>query len=80
MSGIGDQGLRPAGVESPPPDDADGVDAEDSPVTGEVPAGRAGADAGAADAVRIDPEDDTEIPDSSEMNDEPGVGPRRPRT
>ncbi|MGO2520364.1 MAG: hypothetical protein ACTH8F_09595 [Microbacterium sp.] len=44
-----------------------------------VPAGRAGADSGAADAVIIDPEDESEIPDSSEMNDEPGVGPGRPR-
>jgi len=45
----------------------------------EVPAGRAGADSGSADAVRIDPDDESEIPDSSRLNDTPGVGPGDPR-
>jgi len=76
VSGIGDQGMRPRGVDSAPADDAD----DDQPQGVEqVPAGRAGADSGSADAVRIDPDDDAEIPDSSEMNDEPGVGPGTPR-
>lgn len=74
MSGIEDQGMHPEGVESLPPDD-DGVEEPE-----QVPAGRAGADSGAADAVRIDPEDDAEIPDSSQMNDEPGIGPGKPRS
>ena len=42
----------------------------------EVPAGRAGADSGAVDAVQIDPDDEADLPDSSTLNDEPGVGPR----
>lgn len=46
----------------------------------EVPAGRAGADSGAVDAVRIDPDDEAGLPDASPMNDEPGVGPARPRS
>lgn len=45
----------------------------------EVPAGRAGADSGAADAVRVTPDDETGVPDRSAHNDEPGVGPRRGR-
>ncbi|MFD5215104.1 hypothetical protein [Microbacterium sp. NPDC058345] len=44
---------------------------------GQVPAGGAGADSGAADAVQVDPDDEAEIPDISETNDEPGVGTRR---
>ena len=77
MSGIEDQGLRPEGVETPPVDESDeaGTDAE----VEEVPAGRAGADSGAADTVRIDPGDEADIPDSSRMNDEPGVGPGKAR-
>lgn len=75
MSGIGDQGMRPPGVERAPADDTD----EDQE-TEQVPAGRAGADSGSADAVRIDPDDESEIPDTSEMNDEPGVGPGKPGT
>jgi len=79
MSGIEDQGMRPRGVDKPsdsePDETSDGRvrDVED------VPAGRAGADSGAADAVRIDPEDESDIPDSSPMNDEPGVGPGEAR-
>ncbi len=75
MSGIEDQGMRPPGVDAAPAEDAD--EAPDG--VEQVPAGRAGADSGSADAVRIDPDDDAEIPDSSEMNDEPGVGPGDPR-
>lgn len=41
---------------------------------GDVPAGGAGADSGATDAVRIDPDDQAEVPDRSPHNDEPGVG------
>jgi len=44
----------------------------------DVPAGGAGADSGAADVVRVDPEDDAEIANRSSMNDEPGVGTRGP--
>ena len=90
MSGIDDQGMRPAGVEQPPtavpedgieePERASGSepkdDSDDADLE-EVPAGRAGADSGAADTVRVDPDDESEIPDSSTMNDEPGVGPGR---
>lgn len=80
MSGIGDQGMRPRGVETPPYDDAEAEDAGQEKQVPPVPAGRAGADSGAADAVSIDPEDEAETPDSSAMNDEPGVGPRPPKT
>lgn len=86
MSGIDDQGMRPAGVEQPPtaapeegieePERASEPERGDGDL-GQVPAGRAGADSGAADAVRVDPDDESEIPDSSTMNDEPGVGPGR---
>lgn len=75
MSGIEDQGMRPRGVDASPTDDSD----EESEAVEQVPAGRAGADSGSADAVRVDPDDHAEIPDSSEMNDEPGVGPGDPK-
>lgn len=55
------------------PEEEDAV--EEGP-TGDVPAGGAGADSGAADAVRVDPDDESEIPDRSVHNDEPGVGTR----
>ena len=45
----------------------------------DVPAGGAGADSGAADAVRIDPDDEASIPDVSTHNKEPGVGTRDAR-
>ncbi|MGQ7313161.1 hypothetical protein ACUOFU_15760 [Microbacterium arabinogalactanolyticum] len=51
---------------------------DDAADAGDVPAGGAGADSGAVDAVQVDPEDEAEIPDISETNDEPGVGTRRP--
>jgi hypothetical protein len=70
VSGIEDQGMRPEDVDAPG-DQAEPAD--------EVPAGRAGADSGAADAVRIDPGDEAEIPDRSRMNDEPGIGPGKPK-
>lgn len=41
---------------------------------GDVPAGGAGADSGAAETVRIDPDDRAEVPGRSPHNDEPGVG------
>jgi hypothetical protein len=70
--------MRPPGVEEAPVDPEDDERAEEeraSEQTEQVPAGRAGADSGSADAVRIDPDDTSEIPDDSEMNDIPGVGP-----
>jgi len=79
MSGIEDQGMRPRGVENPPDDEPDESSDDRGGDVDEVPAGRAGADSGATDAVRIDPEDESGIPDSSPMNDEPGVGPGNPR-
>lgn len=81
MSDIGDQGMRPPGVEQPDTEPEPGIEEPEAPVeeadVEEVPAGRAGADSGAADAVRIDPDDQAELPDTSTMNDEPGVGPGR---
>lgn len=44
---------------------------------GEVPAGGAGADSGAAESVRVDHDDEASIPDRSTHNVEPGVGTRR---
>lgn len=46
--------------------------------TEEVPPGREGADSGASDAVRIDPDGVAELPDRSHGNDIAGVGPRDP--
>jgi hypothetical protein len=40
----------------------------------DVPAGGAGADSGAVDQVRVDPDDESAVPDRSVHNDEPGVG------
>ena len=53
---------------------------EDQPdvLSADVPAGGAGADSGSVDAVQVDPDDEASIPDRSPMNDEPGVGTRRP--
>lgn len=47
-------------------------------LSADVPAGGAGADSGAVDAVQVDPDDEASVPDRSPMNDEPGVGTRRP--
>lgn len=82
MSGIGDQGMRPDDVISPGDPDAQERIAEQrgtkqEPVE-DVPAGGAGADSGAADAVGVDPESASSVPDESVHNDEPGVGTRRP--
>lgn len=60
-----DEKARPGEEDIPPEDDVQ-----------EVPAGRAGADSGAADAVRVSPDDESTAPDESAHNDEPGVGPR----
>lgn len=80
----GEDGATEPAIENASRDIADAVtdaDAEGTAAekTQPVPAGRAGADSGAADAVSIDPDDEAAIPDSSAMNDEPGVGPGRPR-
>ena len=81
MSGIEDQGLRPANIEEPPEEDAttDASDGDDAPADDveDVPAGGAGADSGAADTVRVDPDDESSIANVSKLNDEPGVGTRR---
>lgn len=82
MSDIGDQGTRPHGVEHLNTEPEPGIEEPEAQIeeadVEEVPAGRAGADSGAADAVRIDPDDESEVPDASAMNDEPGVGPGSP--
>ncbi|WP_164233793.1 hypothetical protein [Microbacterium hydrocarbonoxydans] len=59
-------------------DDALPADADRNENTpaGDVPAGGAGADSGAVESVRIDPDDEAAIPDRSPHNDEPGVGTR----
>lgn len=44
-----------------------------------VPAGGAGADSGATDAVKIDPEDEAAVENVSTHNREPGVGTRPAR-
>lgn len=49
----------------------------DSAPADDVPAGGAGADSGAAEAVRVDPDSRSSIPDESTHNDEPGIGTRR---
>lgn len=59
------------------PEEEDVVEGE-SP-TEAVPAGGAGADSGAADVVRVDPDDEASIPDVSTHNKEPGVGTRDAR-
>jgi hypothetical protein len=59
---------------------ADTVNADDvrgDAAPADVPAGGAGADSGAADAVRVDPDDAGAVPDESVHNAEPGVGTRR---
>lgn len=86
MSGIEDQGLRPENVTSPADGDAEARIAEhlaerggeDTPASGDVPAGGAGADSGAAAAVGVEPGSRSSVPDESTHNDEPGIGTRRP--
>jgi hypothetical protein len=51
--------------------------AEDPDLVEDIPAGGGGADSGAAETVRVDPESGDAITDESVHNDEPGVGPRR---
>lgn len=85
MSGVEDQGSRPE--DGPSPADADAAariaehlaerGAAESPATGDVPAGGAGADSGAAETVRVDPASRASVPDESTHNGEPGVGTRR---
>lgn len=49
---------------------------DDTDLIENVPAGGAGADAGAGQAARVDPSSDASVPDESEHNDEPGIGTR----
>lgn len=51
-------------------------DKEREAVVGSVPAGHAGADSGAVDAVEIEDGDVAEISNVSSGNDVPGVGTR----
>lgn len=51
-------------------------EAADSAFTESVPAGGAGADSGAVDAVKVDEADRARIPNISSQNDVPGVGTR----
>jgi hypothetical protein len=53
-------------------------DRDENPEVGEVPAGGAGADSGAADAVRVDEDDEASIANVGSQNDIPGVGTRPP--
>ncbi|MEU4014155.1 hypothetical protein AB0E56_02710 [Microbacterium sp. NPDC028030] len=86
MSGIDEEGQRPENVSSPADGDAHGRIAEhlaerggDAAATsGEVPAGGAGADSGAAEAVGVERGSRSSVPDESTHNDEPGIGTRRP--
>lgn len=55
------------------PEEEDALESEQAE---DVPAGGAGADSGAVESVRVDPDDEAEIPDRSAHNDEPGVGTR----
>lgn len=57
-------------------DEADERRDETQAVAGSVPAGGAGADSGAVDAVEIDPDDSAPIRNVSSGNDAPGVGTR----
>lgn len=50
---------------------------DDPNAVGDVPAGGAGADSGAAGAVGVDPASKGEVKDESIHNDEPGIGTRR---
>lgn len=58
--------------------DTGAADDEPDVLAADVPAGGAGADSGAVDTARIDPEDEASIPNRSVQNDEPGVGTRGP--
>ncbi len=82
----GDPNTDRAYLQDLPPADADRKDSEredseDAEVES-TPAGRAGADTGSSDAVKIDPETTTQpggvSPDRGEQNDAAGVGPRDP--
>lgn len=57
----------------------DAREGDDPDQVGDVPAGGAGADSGASGAVQVDPSSRSKIPEESVHNDEPGVGPRRPK-
>ena len=49
---------------------------ESDGLAADVPAGAAGADSGAVDAARIDPDDEARLQGISSQNDLPGVGTR----
>ena len=60
---------------------SDPIDASDEEARTEtVPAGGQGADSGAVDAVRVDEETEAEVPNTSSLNDIPGVGTRGGRS
>jgi len=50
---------------------------EDPDLVEDIPAGGAGADSGASETVRVDPDSGAAVKDQSVHNDEPGVGTRR---
>lgn len=82
----GDEGTRLETASSPVEGDADSRIAEhlaerggDQPADpGDVPAGGAGADSGAASAVGVEPGSRSSVSDESTHNDDPGIGTRRP--
>lgn len=56
--------------------DEESIVPESDGLAADVPAGAAGADSGAVDAARIDPDDEARIQGISSQNDLPGVGTR----
>lgn len=50
---------------------------DDAEVIEDLPAGNAGADAGAGGAAGIDPDSEASVQDESMHNDAPGIGTRR---
>lgn len=50
---------------------------DDAELIEELPAGNAGADAGAGGAAGIDPDSEASVQDESMHNDAPGIGTRR---
>lgn len=82
----GGEGSRPETADSPVEGDAESRIAQhlaerggDRPADpGDVPAGGAGADSGAASAVGVEPGSRSSVPDESTHNDDPGIGTRRP--
>lgn len=85
MTPEADQGGQSEDVQSAEEGDAQGRIAEhlaerggdDPDQVEDVPAGNAGADAGAGGAARVEPDSRSTIQDESIHNDEPGIGTRR---